>query len=61
MKKKQLEKTLKKYNWELARHGSNHDIWTNGEICEPVPRHREINELLAKKILNKAKKNRGKQ
>ena len=37
----------------------NHDIWTNGEIYEPVPRHPEINELLSKKILKKAEKNPG--
>ena len=60
MRRKALEKRLKKFGWWLDRHGSNHDIWTNGELVEPVPRHQEINELLAKKILRKAEANLGK-
>ena len=39
----------------LLRHGSNHDIYhnpNNGQ-SEPVPRHREINELLAKRIIRR--------
>ena len=55
MKRKDLEKKLAKYGWKFLRHGSNHDIWTNGFDQEPIPRHNEINEILAKKILNKAK------
>lgn len=54
MKKRELEKALQELGWYLKRHGRNHDIWTNGEDSEPVPRHNEINELLAKKILNTA-------
>jgi mRNA interferase HicA len=45
--------------WWLDRHGSNHDIWTNGEVSEPIPRHPEINEMLSKKILKKAENNPG--
>jgi len=55
MKRKELEKKLKSLGWELARHGKKHDIWTNGSIEEPVPRHTEIAEPLAKKIIKKAK------
>lgn len=54
MKKRELEQKLSKAGWWLERHGGNHDIWTNGEETEPVPRHPEIHELLAKKILRKA-------
>lgn len=57
MKKKTLEKTLKQFGWWFKRHGGDHDIWTNGEIFEPIPRHAEINELLAKKIVRKARAN----
>ena len=57
MKKKALEKRLKKYGWWLDRHGSNHDIWTNGKVAEPVPRHPEINEMISRKILKKAENN----
>ncbi|WP_068470558.1 type II toxin-antitoxin system HicA family toxin [Candidatus Protochlamydia phocaeensis] len=61
MKKRDLEKKLSQQGWWLDRHGGNHDIWTNGEIYEPVPRHPEINELLAKKILKKAVNNPAKE
>ena len=61
MKRKDLEKILRKYNWRLERHGGRHDIWTNGEINEPIPRHSEINEYTAKKILKKAKEKQGKK
>lgn len=55
MKKKKLEKELKKLGWWLDNHGGNHDIWTNGTDKEPVPRHNEVNEFTAKSILKKAK------
>ena len=61
MKKKLLEKQLRECGWRFSRHGGGHDIWTNGEIHEPVPRHSEIGESLAKKILKKAKNNRPKE
>ena len=37
----------------MLRHGAKHDIFHNPKSgrSEPVPRHLEINELLAKKIL----------
>ena len=37
----------------LLRHGGKHDIYHNQQTgaTQPVPRHREINELLARKIL----------
>lgn len=57
MKKKDLEKQLRNIGWWFSRHGGNHDVWTNGEVCEFVPRHAEVKELLAKKILKKAKNN----
>jgi predicted RNA binding protein YcfA (HicA-like mRNA interferase family) len=57
MKKRDLEKELKKLGWWLDREGGNHEIWTNGEKKEPVPRHAEINELTARSILKKAKQN----
>jgi mRNA interferase HicA len=57
MKKRDLEKKLSQCGWWLDRHGGNHDIWTNGKVFEPVPRHPEVNELLAKKILRKAQNN----
>ena len=57
MKKRDLEKRLSKFGWWFLRQGSNHEIWTNGNVSEPIPRHNEVNENLAKKILRKAEAN----
>lgn len=57
MKKKDLEKKLCEYGWWFSREGGNHEIWTNGKKHEAVPRHREINEYTAKKILKIAEQN----
>jgi mRNA interferase HicA len=37
----------------FVRHGGNHDWYSNPKTgaSQPVPRHREINEFLAKHIL----------
>jgi mRNA interferase HicA len=43
MKKRDLEKELKKRGRWLLRHGAGHDIWTDGDRKEPIPRHSEIN------------------
>ncbi|RJP22344.1 MAG: addiction module toxin, HicA family [Candidatus Omnitrophota bacterium] len=56
MKRKLLEKELEKLGWCFLRHGGNHDIWTDGDRQEPIPRHNEINEKLARSILMKARK-----
>ena len=33
--------------------GSNHMVFTNGSETEIVPRHKEVNELLAKAIIKR--------
>ncbi len=43
----------------VARHGGSHDVWSDGERLEYVPRHAEINENLARKILRKAATKKG--
>ncbi len=53
MKRKDLIKLLADNGWWLLREGANHDIYTNGKRSEPIPRHREINELLAKAIIKR--------
>jgi len=53
MKRKQLLKILKDSGCEFKRHGSNHDLYlnpSNGKK-QPVPRHTEIDEKLAKHII----------
>jgi len=59
MKRKELEKALKGMGWWFLRHGGRHDVWTGGNRQEPIPRHIEIIEKLARSILRKGKK-RGK-
>ncbi len=53
MKHRDLVAQLLGADCVLLRHGAKHDIYHNPRTgrSEPVPRHREINELLAKKIL----------
>lgn len=53
MKQKDLVKKLKNIGFELERHGGNHDIYRRGDDRETIPRHKEINERLAKAILRK--------
>ncbi len=53
MKRKDLVKLLEANGWWLQRSGSNHDIFTNGKQYEPIPRHSEIKELLAKAIIKR--------
>ena len=53
MKRRDLVSALERGGCVLLRHGAKHDIYhqpASGK-SEPVPRHREINELLANKIL----------
>lgn len=57
MKRRDLERKLKQLGWWKDREGSSHSIWTNGTIKEPVPRHNEIKEMLAKKIIGSAENN----
>jgi predicted RNA binding protein YcfA (HicA-like mRNA interferase family) len=53
MKRRDLVDELQTAGCVLLRHGAKHDIYHNPKSgrSEPVPRHREVNELLAKKIL----------
>lgn len=57
VKKRELEKKLKKLGWWFEYNGKKHDQWTNGIIGESIPRHSEVNENLAKKILRTAREN----
>ena len=53
MKRRDLIKRIEGFGCELLRHGGKHDIYHNPKTgsTQPVPRHREINEILAKKII----------
>jgi len=53
MKRKELEKRLKLAGCYLKREGRSHSLWINPKtgVVEAIPRHTEIKEPLAKKIL----------
>lgn len=53
MKRRDLIKLLERNGWRLLRNGANHDIYTNGSQLEPIPRHAEIKEQLAKAIIRR--------
>jgi predicted RNA binding protein YcfA (HicA-like mRNA interferase family) len=55
MKRRDLIKRLEEMGCILVRHGGKHDWYTNHETnqSQPVPRHKEINENLAKSIIRK--------
>lgn len=54
MKRRKLEKRLRELGFGLRRHGRSHDIWGHGQKSLSVPRHREIQDALAKSILRDA-------
>lgn len=53
MKQKVLVKKLIKIGFEFKRHGGNHDVYVRGKDIEQIPRHKEIDENLARAILKK--------
>ena len=55
MKRKDLVRKLEQMGCLLARHGRRHDWYTNPQTkaSQPVPRHTEINEHLARHIIRK--------
>ncbi len=55
MKRRDLIKRLEEMGCVLVRHGGKHDFYTNFKTkqSQPVPRHNEITETLAKSIIKK--------
>jgi len=53
VKRTDLEKQLRIAGCYLKRQGGSHSLWINPKtgVIEAVPRHKEIKEPLAKKIL----------
>jgi len=53
MKRKNLIKKLQDAGCVLARHGNRHDLYQNPSTGkkQPVPRHNEIDENLARHII----------
>ncbi len=55
MKRKELERKLRMAGCYLKREGASHSLWINPKtgVVEAVPRHKEIKEPLARKILKR--------
>ena len=55
MKRTELIKQLHAIGCVMLRHGSRHDWYQNPQTreCQPVPRHREIKDQLARHIIKK--------
>ncbi len=53
MKRKELIKRLEKDGFVFERHGGSHDIYVRGSEREEIPRHKEIDEMLAQAILRR--------
>ncbi len=52
MKRRDLIRRLEVHGCELLREGGNHSVYINraAQTTSAVPRHREINDFLARKI-----------
>ena len=55
MKRRDLVKKLEEMGCVFVRHGGKHDYYTNYKTrqSQPIPRHNEINERLARSIIKK--------
>lgn len=53
MKRTDLIKKLEESGFVFERHGGSHDIYVRGNVKETIPRHKEIDERLAKAILKR--------
>lgn len=53
MKRKELINKIVGNGYKFLRHGSCHDLFSNGKRIETVPRHKNINEVLAKTIIKR--------
>ena len=53
MKRVDLIRAIEAQGCEFVRHGGKHDWYRNPEtgMSQAVPRHREINERLARRVL----------
>ena len=56
VKRRELERMLRDLGWALLRHGRKHDVWSDGDRQEAIPRHAEINDKLAAAILARAQR-----
>lgn len=48
-----VEKRFKDNGWYFVRHGSNHDIWSNGKTKTQLPRHPKFSDKLYNALIKK--------
>jgi predicted RNA binding protein YcfA (HicA-like mRNA interferase family) len=55
LKRKDLIREIEKMGCVFIRHGGKHDWYQNpkSKVAQPIPRHGEINDSLAKHIIKK--------
>jgi hypothetical protein len=55
MKRVDLVRRVEEEGAAFVRHGSSHDMYRNviTGVIEMIPRHREIDEMLARKIIRR--------
>ena len=53
MKRRELIELLEKNGWSLKRSDGKHDVYCKDKNREAIPRHREIDERLAKAIIRR--------
>jgi len=53
LKQRDLIKKLENAGFVFERYGSNHDVYARGTEKEEIPRHKEIDERLAKAIIKR--------
>lgn len=55
MKRVDLIRAIEDLGCTFVRHGGKHDWYRNPTtgVAQPVPRHREISEVLARRIIRK--------
>ena len=55
MKRKDIVKELTKLGGTVRRQGAGHEVWDVHGVAISIPRHREIAEGTAKKIISEAR------
>ena len=53
MKRADFIRILERNGWWIERDRGPHTVYTNGIVSEPVPRHKELNDLLVKAIIKR--------
>jgi mRNA interferase HicA len=55
VKRRDLVRKIEELGCRFIRHGGKHDWYQNPrtKMCQPIPRHREIKEYLARSVIKK--------